>query len=677
MSKVRITSKNRKELEKYIKSGQIDPNRVKIDLNKTKTASDNERKIVTLSEAMKMGYDFSFTYDIKPIESIKQENIVEQDLPELEVIGKKPKPSYNFTTLIEPYTTGRIKSVNKALDNPNFMKNWNLLQNIGDLINMASGGFINRISPSQNIRLLYDTLKGNDIFNNEGSWFGNSGIVSEQFAQEHPWLTMMINGATDYGLGIGIPKFTKSGLEYDIPVGKGAESTVYTRLFPTKVVRKVSSITPEEMLIRNKYNVPSKLKGQTADGFVYEQPVLEKANISLEDLVKLGRRYEMSPVFENGNWSMRSYDGKNWLEDLEGNIMFDPRRRRHVFSDVIPMDINEHAMLKKGGKLISKHNTGSTIIPRSANENIEFVPVFGREAQRPTNEDLIDANAVFEYIPSNVEVKRRFQKSSNQQLSDQIQIMSIQDGLKEIINNFNNFDVEVQNLNQIPQDNQYPPGNYQVGTTEVTGTDKDGDFYVNLPELLVLRNKEKDALDKILNTIGDFGNTLMLNEDNVRVKNMQKVDQEQFFNTNRKKVIGYMSAIGDAVMLFNPVLGICMKIPNYILDIYEMINDPSIANAVELGLDAFDGIAFAKGITKGDLLNLNGTFTIELDKLQKWLSKKGINVNLDDLIINYSQSALNEAKSFRSTFSTSNDLTQGITGNSMMEQIEDGVNNRK
>ena len=96
----------------------------------------------------------------------------------------------------------RISNFNKALDsNPGFMDNWQLAQNIGEGVNVMTGGLLNRLSPTQNARMIYDWYKGNPIFIDKngqlGSWWGNSGVVSNTFAKNHPYASIVINGVLD------------------------------------------------------------------------------------------------------------------------------------------------------------------------------------------------------------------------------------------------------------------------------------------------------------------------------------------------------------------------------------------------------------------------------------------------------------------------------------------------
>jgi len=68
-----------------------------------------------------------------------------------------------------------------------------------EVLNAMTGGVMNRLSPTQDIRLIYDAATGNDW---RKSWMGNNGVVfNDEWAQEHPFATMLINGAGDVAAG--------------------------------------------------------------------------------------------------------------------------------------------------------------------------------------------------------------------------------------------------------------------------------------------------------------------------------------------------------------------------------------------------------------------------------------------------------------------------------------------
>lgn len=62
---------NRENVQQYIDQGLINPNTIKIDLNKTKTAGDNVHRWVSLQSAIDSGYDFNFNYNVPEVKTSK------------------------------------------------------------------------------------------------------------------------------------------------------------------------------------------------------------------------------------------------------------------------------------------------------------------------------------------------------------------------------------------------------------------------------------------------------------------------------------------------------------------------------------------------------------------------------------------------------------------------------
>ena len=91
------------------------------------------------------------------------------------------------------------------------------LDNTVNTINAMTGGVTNRLSPTQNARMLYDTyqllngnLSGEDWRNS--LIYGNNGIVTDTFAQEHPYLTAGINLLGDASAGLS-PRLMRAGIK--------------------------------------------------------------------------------------------------------------------------------------------------------------------------------------------------------------------------------------------------------------------------------------------------------------------------------------------------------------------------------------------------------------------------------------------------------------------------------
>lgn len=107
-------------------------------------------------------------------------------LKPITVIGRRPKSFlgkikqfFNDEILLNKGNI-RVRNYQKAeARNPNFSRDWDMTSNIAERVNVMSGGFLNRLSPTQNIGLVIDSAQGDNIMQ---SWFGNSGIVSDNFA---------------------------------------------------------------------------------------------------------------------------------------------------------------------------------------------------------------------------------------------------------------------------------------------------------------------------------------------------------------------------------------------------------------------------------------------------------------------------------------------------------------
>lgn len=74
------------------------------------------------------------------------------------------------------------------------------MQNFNDVINAMTGGIANRFDITQNARALYDTYQFARGNMSREDWqnslvYGNNGIVSDKYAQEHPIMAMLANSA--------------------------------------------------------------------------------------------------------------------------------------------------------------------------------------------------------------------------------------------------------------------------------------------------------------------------------------------------------------------------------------------------------------------------------------------------------------------------------------------------
>lgn len=134
--------------------------------------------------------------------------VYRERLPELVVTGKMP-----FTSKISKFINDEILlnkgnvRTNTLRRRPSAMNNFQVGENALEFANIASAGLLNRLSPTQDLRLLYDIVTGENVMD---SWFGNNGIVPDQFAQEHPYGALGINTVADFlAFGLGATGKTK------------------------------------------------------------------------------------------------------------------------------------------------------------------------------------------------------------------------------------------------------------------------------------------------------------------------------------------------------------------------------------------------------------------------------------------------------------------------------------
>ncbi len=150
------------------------------------------------------------------------------ELPTLTVQGKRPESSYqkaaralgesvkkvlgpNYESLIGP---SRVANVNRHLGNPVFEPLNSLGSNVMEFQGPASVGLLNRMMPSQNIGFIRDLFSGKSGDELAQSFImGNSGLVTEQYAQENPKTALGINLLGDvlfsYGLNKAVPTIKK------------------------------------------------------------------------------------------------------------------------------------------------------------------------------------------------------------------------------------------------------------------------------------------------------------------------------------------------------------------------------------------------------------------------------------------------------------------------------------
>lgn len=258
----------------------------------------------------------------------------------------------------------RTENYQRAMDrDPNFQYYWDGWNNIGEFMNYSTAGLLNRLSPTQNIGLAIDLFKGKDLGQ---SWMGNSGIVSDEFARQHPYWAMAFNLAGDLGISTSASQVYKWGTTPKL-IGSGAESEVWSSPFSNHVI-KYSSITPEEMRMMN--SIPGFAKaeylGQTTDGlYIYKQQKLIIPKDQIQQLRQIAadtskRHFKMFPygndasdvVFTNPSNNMYFVDAQVGRDRFSGV-------RRFIDGSLFDRNTFMNFAYKKGGKIhIKKKNRG-------------------------------------------------------------------------------------------------------------------------------------------------------------------------------------------------------------------------------------------------------------------------------------------------------------------------------
>lgn len=230
-----------------------------------------------------------------PFEELVERNIA-ANKPQNEAIRKE------YDRISDPiFGQSRVTAYQKAMnENPNFSRDWDMAANIGEHLNATTGGLLNRISPTQNARFVYDLFKGNPVFDYNNSWWGNSGIVSDDFAQQHPYISLAVNGLTDIATAAGVPRFYRYANTPKL-IGEGAEARVYAKPF-SRYVYKYADIEPEQMALKNQvpYFAKNKYMGMSDDNLhIYRQSKLNIPNnpdVEFRQIVKgLTHKHNYNP----------------------------------------------------------------------------------------------------------------------------------------------------------------------------------------------------------------------------------------------------------------------------------------------------------------------------------------------------------------------------------------------
>lgn len=218
------------------------------------------------------------------------------------------------------------------------------------MLNLASAGTSNYMSPTQIVRLGYDVVTGKGKDYLRGKFFeGNNGIVPDSFAKEHPLWSMTINGIGDVAIPLApfaiknIPKGYKMAktkfnnyinrlrnpngyFDYDTGLFKDPKSGL-TFDFKTSLFSKYKDrFFPDELLHRVNPN--------TKKAVDFIKPIVRKplGKITLKGLSysKNGRTYTLQPTqnwayIQHQRLSNGAYDRLSNMVREEADVIFHKR----------------------------------------------------------------------------------------------------------------------------------------------------------------------------------------------------------------------------------------------------------------------------------------------------------------------------------------------------------------
>lgn len=255
----------------------------------------------------------------------------------------------------------RVKNYQRAeARNPDFSRNWDMASNISEGANVMSGGLLNRLSPTQNIGLIIDAVQGDNIID---SWFGNSGVVSDKFAQEHPYWSMAINGGTD-AAGAGLTSFALnnynkartmiSNWRYNRGIKKNyPDYTTYYHGSPVEFDINDAYMGTEEDMglhVAKSPSIPREMAGK--DGIVYKLLAPKESATTLDINANDARLLSTDYKFESGKYFVSPKDFKIIRQELKRQAIPYRNRPRFLSDGTVSFDqdlhINLRDRLKKG-----------------------------------------------------------------------------------------------------------------------------------------------------------------------------------------------------------------------------------------------------------------------------------------------------------------------------------------
>lgn len=267
-----------------------------------------------------------------------------------------------INNLIEenPITSSRrVRNYQKAMDSASlqgrdFSQQNDMFNNISEFFNIAGAGIPNRLSSSQNIGLFIDALQGDNIID---SWFGNSGIVSDKFAKEHPYWSMAINGGTD-AAGAGLTSFAlnnynkartmMSDWRYNRGIKRNyPDYTTYYHGSPVEFNINDAYMGTEEDMglhVAKSPSIPREMAGK--DGIVYKLLAPKESATTLDINANDARLLSTDYKFESGKYFVSPKDSKIIRQELKRQAIPYRNRPRFLSDGTVSFDQDLHINLR-------------------------------------------------------------------------------------------------------------------------------------------------------------------------------------------------------------------------------------------------------------------------------------------------------------------------------------------
>lgn len=209
-------------------------------------------------------------------------------------------------------------------------------ENFTNTLNAMTGGIGNRLSPTQNVRAVYDlfdpSLSTQDKINS--IVYGNNGIVSNEFAQEHPILSFGVNLIGDAATPKSLLNIAVKPRLAQVSSATNNIKNELKYLFPKAKLYSDNSAVNAYATLARRYNLPDKARLP----YLIRKVNSNKLDFSDSgDLILNGRFSHTNFTYDR---PVVSHDKGVW-DNAEQTLLISPRKivRENKFGSVEPSDM--------------------------------------------------------------------------------------------------------------------------------------------------------------------------------------------------------------------------------------------------------------------------------------------------------------------------------------------------